>query len=132
MQVAKSERNLSRVKLSLLLAKALLLRQVLEELATLNELHDEVDAVGLLEDVVHADNERMVHLVQDEFLDLQRLDRLVLDDHVLANTLHCIVLSIQLVVNQVNFSESSPPNDTDQLEIVPGDLRDGRSAIKAR
>lgn len=113
MQVAKSERNLSRVKLSLLLAKALLLRQVLEELATLNELHDEVDAVGLLEDVVHADNERMVHLVQDELFDLQRLDRLVLDDHVLANTLHCIVLSIQLVVNQVNFSESSPPNDTD-------------------
>ena len=36
---------------------------MLEELTTLDKSHDEVDAVGFLEDIVHADNERVVHLI---------------------------------------------------------------------
>ena len=62
-----------RVKLRLLFRKALLLREVLEELAALNELHDEVDSVSFLEDVVHPNDEGMINLVKDQFFDLERL-----------------------------------------------------------
>ena len=60
-----------RVKFRLLLGKALLLGEVLEELTALNELHDEVDSVSFLEDVVHPDDERMINLVKDQFFDLE-------------------------------------------------------------
>ena len=85
---------MSGIKLRLGLREALLLGQVLEQLATLDELHDEVDAVGLLEDVVHADDERMVHLVKDELLDLEGFDGLMLNHHVLPDALHRIESSI--------------------------------------
>lgn len=47
---------------------------MLEQLATLDELHDEVDAVGFLENVVHANDEWVVHLMEDQLLDLEGLD----------------------------------------------------------
>ena len=71
MQVSERQSDLSRIKLCFRFRKALALRQVLEQLSTLNELHDEVDTISFLEHVVHADNEGMIHLVQDELLDLQ-------------------------------------------------------------
>ena len=71
MKVTECKSNLRGIKLRLGLRKALLLRQVLEELSALNKLHDEVNTVGLLEDIVHAYDERVVHLVKDELLDLK-------------------------------------------------------------
>ena len=44
---------------------------MLKEFAALNELHDEVDSVSLLEDVVHSDYERVINLVKDELFDLE-------------------------------------------------------------
>ena len=41
-----------------------------KELSSLNELHDEVDAISLLENVVHPDDKRVVHLMKDELLNL--------------------------------------------------------------
>lgn len=111
MKIAKGEGDLSGVKLGLLLREALLLRQVLEELTTLDELHDEVNAVGLLKDVVHADDKRMVNLVKDEFLDLEGLDGLVLDNYVFSYTLHCVELILELVLDEVNFPEGAPANN---------------------
>ena len=90
MEVSESQGDLRGIELRLGLREALLLGQVLEELAALDEFHDEVDAVRLLKDVVHADDERMVHLVKDEFLDLEGFDGLVLNHHVLSDTLHCV------------------------------------------
>ena len=94
MEVTKSQSDLSGIKLGLGLREALLFGKVLKELTTLDELHDEIDAVRLLEDVVHADDERMVHLVKDEFLDLEGLDGLVLNHHILSNALHRVESSI--------------------------------------
>ena len=103
---------------------------MLEELATLDELHDEVDAVGFLEDVVHANDEGMVNLVKDELLDLERLDRLVLDDHILSNALHGVELIILFVVDEVDFAESTATDNANQLEVVPVHLRDGGAPIE--
>lgn len=99
MEIAESEGNLGRIKLSFLLTESLLLGQVLEKLTSLDELHDEVDAMGLLEYVVHANDERMVHLIKDQFLDLERLNRLMLNHDILADAFHCVVYTIALVFN---------------------------------
>jgi len=71
MQVSKCQRDLCCVKLSLFLREALHLRKVFEEFSALNKIHNEVDAIGLLEYVVHPDDERMVDLQQDQLLDLK-------------------------------------------------------------
>ena len=101
-----------------------------EQLASLNELHDEVDAVRLLEHVVHADNEGMVHLVQDELFDLQRLHRLVLDYYVFSDDFHGVVLVLQLVAHQVDLAESATPDDTDQLKVIPRHLSHRRAPVQ--
>ena len=64
---------------------------MLEELATLDELHDEVDAVGFLEHVVHSDDERMINLMQNQFFNLKRLYGLVLDYNIFPDAFHGIV-----------------------------------------
>ena len=71
MEITECKSDLSCVKLGFCLREALLLRKMLEELATLNELHDEVYAVRLLENVVHSDDKRVINLVEDELLDLK-------------------------------------------------------------
>ena len=73
---------------------------MLEELTTLDELHDEVDSVGLLEDVVHSDDERVVHLVEDQLLNLEGLDGLVLDHDIFPDAFHGVVLIGELVVDE--------------------------------
>jgi hypothetical protein len=60
-----------------------------EEFTALNEVHNEIDAVTLLEHIVEANNERVVHLNQDKFLQLERLNAFVLNDYIFANDLHC-------------------------------------------
>ena len=62
MKVSEGQGDLRGIKLSFRFREAPLFREVLEKFASLYELHDEVDAVRLLEDVVHSDNERVVHL----------------------------------------------------------------------
>lgn len=88
MEVAEGEGDLGRVELGLVLAEAFLVGEVLEEFSALNEVHYEVDSVALLEDVVEPNDEGMVHLDQNKFLQLQRLNALVLDHHVLPYHLH--------------------------------------------
>lgn len=88
MEVAKCKGDLGRVKLSLFLGEALLLRKMFEELSALNEVHDKVDAVGLLEDVVHADDKGVVDLKQDQLLHLERVDRVVLYHDVFPDHFH--------------------------------------------
>lgn len=59
-KLAQAESYLGSEKLRLLLSEPLYLHKVLEKLATLDKLHDEVNAELILEDVLHAHEERMV------------------------------------------------------------------------
>lgn len=86
---------------------------MLEELTTLDKLHDEVDTVGFLEDVVHANYKRMVDLIKDEFLDLERFDGLMLDDDILPDALHGVMPVVLFVVDEVDLAKCSPSNDAD-------------------
>lgn len=81
-QVTQRHRDLDGVELSSLFRESGNLAQVHEELTTTHESHDEKDFLFSLEDVAHAHQERMVSLKQDVFLELCRLNLVVLDDHV--------------------------------------------------
>lgn len=63
---------------------------MLKQLSPLDEVHDEIDAKWLLKNKFHAYNEGMVHLVQNGFLKVQVLNRIVLDNDIFSNTFHCI------------------------------------------
>jgi len=95
---------------------------VLKELSTLDEVHDEVDPVRLLEDVVHANYERVIYLIQNELFNLERLHRFVLDDYILSDDFHSIQFVLALVTDQVNFAKSASSNNANELEIIPGHL----------
>ena len=64
---------------------------MLEELAALDELHDEVDAVGFLEHIVHSNYKRMIDLMQNQLFNLKRLYGLVLDHDIFPDALHGVV-----------------------------------------
>jgi len=63
-----------------------------EQLTTLDELHQEVDTVVVLENVVHVNDERVVDAIEDIFLQLDILELLVVNDDVLSDTLHSVDL----------------------------------------
>ena len=65
MKIADCECNLCGVKLCLGFREAFLFRKVLEELTSLDELHDEVNSVSFLEHVVHAYDEWVIDLIQN-------------------------------------------------------------------
>ena len=73
MEVAECQSDLSGVELDTLLAESPLLGEVLEELAALDELHNEVDAGFRGEHLLHGDDEGMLHLQKNEFLNLETL-----------------------------------------------------------
>ena len=95
---------------------------MLEKFSPLDEVHDEVDAESFLKDVVHANDEGVIHLVENEFLDLERIDWVVLDNHILSDALHRVQLPILLATHQIHLPKSAPSNDTQQFEVVPGRL----------
>jgi hypothetical protein len=55
----------------------------------------------------HADNKRMIHLVQDSLLQMQVLNRVVLNHDILPYTLHCIELLGVLILYQVYLNKNS-------------------------
>lgn len=60
MELRESQSDLSGEELGLVLIESLDLHEMLEKLTTLDELHDEVNAELILEDVFHANEEWMV------------------------------------------------------------------------
>lgn len=80
---------------------------MLEELTTLDEVHYKVDSVGFLENVVHSDDERMVHLLKNHTLNFKAFYRLMFDDDVFSDALHSKEFSILLALNQVYFAKGS-------------------------
>jgi len=68
MEVAESDGNLGDHKASLFFWEASLLDEMSEQLASLDEVHDEEDSELVLEHVIHGDNEWMLDVVEDLLL----------------------------------------------------------------
>ena len=84
MQVAEGHGDLDGVEAGSVLREASDLAQVHEKLATSDESHDEENLLLSLEHVAHSDEEWVIRLQKDIFLQSGRLDLIVLDDNILS------------------------------------------------
>lgn len=70
-EVLKRQDEFSTIKFSAILVKASVLLEMVEQLTSVDELHDEVEMELVLERELELHNERMVKLLQDVTLDYQ-------------------------------------------------------------
>lgn len=78
MQVTESEGDLRAEESNVFLRETLDLHEMAEKLSSLDEFHEEVDAMLVLEDILHIDKEGMVDGVEDIFLKSDVLQLVVL------------------------------------------------------
>ena len=102
-----------------------------EEFSALNKVHDKVDTVGFLENVVHADDEWMVHLQQDQLFDFERVDWVVFDDDVFSNNFHSVQPIVAFALNQKYFPKSATSDAFDKFKILER-CRDHRCSTKQK
>ena len=88
MEVSQGESNLGSEELSLVLREHAHLDQVTEEFSALDKLHEEVDTVLILEDILHVDQEGVVDGAQDIFLKLNVFHLFILENDIFADALH--------------------------------------------
>ena len=122
MEVCQGEGDLGCKELGLVLGEHAHLDQVAEELATLDELHQEVDAVLVLEDVLHVDQEWVVDLPQDVLLQLNVLHLLIFENDILADDLHGKKLFCSDLLNEEDLTESALADQFTNLEVLQRDL----------
>ena len=116
--MAKGESHGQRVELRPLLGELARLAQMHEELATAHKLHDEVDSRVRLEDEFHADEERMISLLQNLLLEHRRLDLVELKDGVLTQGLHSVQILRVSLLAQEDLTETTLTNDGLEVEVL--------------
>ena len=88
-----------------------------EELSAVEEIGDEVEALGALEGVVQLGHERMRDLLHDVTLNLRVRNLIRLDDEVLLEGLDGVDLAIVLFLGHVDFAEGAAAHDLQELEV---------------
>ena len=118
MQMAKGESHGQRVELGPLLGELTRLAQVHEQLATTHKLHDEVDSRVRLEDEFHADEERMISLLQNLLLEHRGLNLIELKDGVLTQGLHSVQILRVSLLAQEDLAEATLSNDSFEVKVL--------------
>ena len=93
------------------------LDEMTEELATFDELHEEVDAELVLEHELHINQERVVDGVEDIFLKLDVLHLLVLENDILSDAFHGKELTCSLPLDEKDLAERTFANHLLDLEV---------------
>ena len=93
------------------------LDEVAEKLTTLNEFHEEVDALLVLEHELHVDEEGVVNRVEDIFLEADVLELLVFDDDVFADALHGVEVAVGFVLDEEHLTEGTLANHLLDFEV---------------
>lgn len=132
METFQCANQLSRIEPRPSLGKPLFLPQVIEELPSVKEVHDEVQLLVCLERVVQVNDERACDLLHDLPLDYTHLTwhilTLSLDREVpcgylvLAEDFHCEDFPIRPFLNHVHFAETAAPYDLHHNEVFLRDL----------
>lgn len=107
MQLANCNDDLSSVKLDSRLIEALLLLEDFVKFSAVDKRHNEVEAGLRLEQIVHTTEERVISLKQDIFLQSSRLDLIILDQHVFADSLDCVFLASLRKQGQIDSAKSA-------------------------
>lgn len=132
MEMPQGESDLCDEEAGLVLSEALDLDKVAEQLATLDEAHDEVDAGLVLEDELHVDDEGMLHRVEDVLFELDVLPLLIVNHDVLPDALHGVDLLSHQVLNQVHLAECTLAHHPEDHEVLqPSALTHGARVLRA-
>ena len=99
MHVVEGEDDLRRVESGPGLIELALQRQVIEELATVDELHDHVQGVRVLERILKLHDERMLDPLQDFPLSENALLLTRAENEIFLDYLHGVVLPGLLVLD---------------------------------
>jgi hypothetical protein len=92
---------------------------VSEQFPALDELHEEVNSELILEDVLHVYEEGVVNGVQDIFFQLDIFHLLVLNDNVLADTLHSVQFPRSShLLDQKHFTKGAFSDHLQDFEVV--------------
>lgn len=102
------------------------------QFATLNVIHDEINAVCFLKDIIHPNDERMVDLIKNYLLTLNVINSIVFDHHIFPYALHCVVLLCLFAIDEVDFPEGSSPNYIYHFEVVKGSIVYCSTSIQQR
>jgi len=100
---------------------------MVEELATVNELHNQVKALSVLEGILEAHDERMIKLLKNLSLHSDASNLISLDKQVFQNRLHRVNLLSDVVLDQVDFAVGATADSAQYLEVtfLNGGLRGG-------
>ena len=123
--MVKGQDELRRVKLGLGLSEANFLSEVVEELASIDEVKHEEDALGRLEGVVERHDERVLHaeehlaLLEGVVQEVPVVEVLLLE-HLKSEVVNLAVRPVLLY--EVHFRIRPSANDFDDIEIIKVDL----------
>ena len=99
-----------------------MLAQVIKEISSLNVIQEEVDSEFILEYIVHRENKWILSLEKDVFLSKSVDNLSFLNQDVLVDSLHSILLSDSHVDNQEHFAKGSFVDHLFDLEVGQGDF----------
>ena len=116
--MSQSNSHLCNHKSCLLLGESSDFDEVPKKLASLDEFHEEEDAILILENVIHTHNEGMTNVIENVLLELKRIHLLVLNNDILSNTLHGINLAGLAMFDLKDFSKGTFTHDPEKQEIV--------------
>ena len=94
---------------------------VSEKTSSLDERHDEVDTLFVLENVVKVYQERVIGSFQDISLHGQVLHLIVLDYELFSDAFHGIQLSILEELCQEHFTKSASADQSQDFKLIEGD-----------
>ena len=115
--MGQSHGDLGSEELCLVLWEHFNFDKVAEKFSTLNELHQEVNAVLILEYILHVHQEWMVDRVKSIFLELDVLHLLILQDDILTDALHSVELVVLLVFDEEDLSKGTLSDHFADLEV---------------
>merc|ERR1740139_163316 len=116
-EVTKGQRHLRRKESYMFFGESFDLNEMAEKFATFNKLHQEVDALFVLENKLHVHQEWVVYLVQDIFLQTNVLELLMLNNHILADALHSVQIPIRFMLDKEYFSKGTLANHLFDLKV---------------
>lgn len=121
--MTKTKDNLGNEESCLFFIKSLHLIQMTEELTSLNEVHQEVNSEVVLEHIIHAHDEWVLHVVKNVLFKLKTIKEVLVDNDIFSNSFHGIDFLGNAVLNEEDFTESALTNHFLDLEILEFDLR---------
>eukprot|EP00350_Pseudokeronopsis_sp_OXSARD2_P013665 CAMPEP_0170556640 /NCGR_PEP_ID=MMETSP0211-20121228/17881_1 /TAXON_ID=311385 /ORGANISM="Pseudokeronopsis sp., Strain OXSARD2" /LENGTH=161 /DNA_ID=CAMNT_0010867101 /DNA_START=549 /DNA_END=1033 /DNA_ORIENTATION=- len=117
-EVLQGKDNFCCVELSPLLIEALLLPQVIEQLASIEEVNHKVELLRGLEGIVQLHNEGVAQLLKNHPFSFGILLLVLSDDLVFLEGLHGKKLRGVSFLDEIDLAEGPPPNDLDNLEAL--------------